>query len=276
MRSFFCPRRVLAQTMKTKGRHPRSQCRWFSGRVSFRANNEYTVFQFLHLSAVNPVRLNLSRYATKVSGNCHWITSSWILWMFLSQIHFFHFATNPSSCVWQSQGNDYAQGPLQNSACSQNTVALVELSIWNFIQNRVFVVQYSWFPSVPPKWFSVFWKVSMLPLTSRCLEFTFLLQWEHSWDAMWPRNPPIFLLAVVSECTLNQFWWATQANQTFGRQWHWVIFLFMGSLIVCSFEALMFLEQRFERTHPKQISQHEIWNFGWQPDADDIALFQVG
>ena len=43
---------------------------------------------------------------------------------------------------------------------------------------------------------------------------------------------------------------------------------FMGILIVYSLEALLFLEQRFERTDALPISEREIQNIRWLPDVD--------
>ena len=42
---------------------------------------------------------------------------------------------------------------------------------------------------------------------------------------------------------------------------------FMGILIVYSLEALLFLEQRFERTDALPISEREIQNIRWLPDV---------
>ena len=42
----------------------------------------------------------------------------------------------------------------------------------------------------------------------------------------------------------------------------------MGILIVYSLEALLFLEQRFERTDALPISEREIQNIRWLPDVD--------
>ena len=51
---------------------------------------------------------------------------------------------------------------------------------------------------------------------------------------------------------------------------------FRGILIVCSLEALLFLEQRFERTDAKPISERDIQNIGWRPDVDNITILGVG
>ena len=51
---------------------------------------------------------------------------------------------------------------------------------------------------------------------------------------------------------------------------------FMGILIVYSLEALLFLEQRFERTDALPISEREIQNIRWLPDVDNIAILGVG
>ena len=48
---------------------------------------------------------------------------------------------------------------------------------------------------------------------------------------------------------------------------------FMGILIVCSLEAPLFLEQRFERT---DASEREIQNIPCQPDVDNIKILGVG
>ena len=51
---------------------------------------------------------------------------------------------------------------------------------------------------------------------------------------------------------------------------------FMGILIVYSLEALLFLEQRFERTDALPISEREIQNIRWLPDVDNITILGVG
>ena len=51
---------------------------------------------------------------------------------------------------------------------------------------------------------------------------------------------------------------------------------FMGILIVYSLEALLFLEQRFERTDVFPISEREIQNIRWLPDVDNITILGVG
>ena len=51
---------------------------------------------------------------------------------------------------------------------------------------------------------------------------------------------------------------------------------FMGILIVYSLEALLFLEQRFERTDALPISEREIQNIRWPPDVDNITILGVG
>lgn len=51
---------------------------------------------------------------------------------------------------------------------------------------------------------------------------------------------------------------------------------FMGILIVYSLEALLFLEQRFERTDALPISEREIQNIRWLPDVDNITIFGGG
>ena len=51
---------------------------------------------------------------------------------------------------------------------------------------------------------------------------------------------------------------------------------FRGILIVCSLEALLFLEQRFERTDAKPISERKIQNIRWLPDVDNITILGVG
>ena len=51
---------------------------------------------------------------------------------------------------------------------------------------------------------------------------------------------------------------------------------FMGILIVYSLEALLFLEQRFERTEALPISEREIQNIRWLPDVDNITILGVG
>ena len=51
---------------------------------------------------------------------------------------------------------------------------------------------------------------------------------------------------------------------------------FMGILIVYSLEALLFLEQRFERTDALPISEREIQNIRWLPDIDNITILGVG
>ena len=51
---------------------------------------------------------------------------------------------------------------------------------------------------------------------------------------------------------------------------------FMGILIVYSLEALLFLEQRFERTDALPISEREIQNIRWLPDFDNITILGVG
>ena len=53
-------------------------------------------------------------------------------------------------------------------------------------------------------------------------------------------------------------------------------FPFRGILIVCSLEALLFLEQRFERTDAKPISERDIQNIRWLPDFDNITILGVG
>ena len=50
---------------------------------------------------------------------------------------------------------------------------------------------------------------------------------------------------------------------------------FMGILIVYSLEALLFLEQRFERTDALPISEREIQNIRWLPDVDNITILGV-
>ena len=55
-----------------------------------------------------------------------------------------------------------------------------------------------------------------------------------------------------------------------------VIFVCMGILIVYSLEALLFLEQRFERTDALPISEREIQNIRWLPDVDNITILGVG
>ena len=50
----------------------------------------------------------------------------------------------------------------------------------------------------------------------------------------------------------------------------------MGILIVYSLEALLFLEQRFERTDALPISGREIQNIRWLPDVDNITILGVG
>ena len=49
----------------------------------------------------------------------------------------------------------------------------------------------------------------------------------------------------------------------------------MGILIVYSLEALLFLEQRFERTDALPISEREIQNIRWLPDVDNITILGV-
>ena len=51
---------------------------------------------------------------------------------------------------------------------------------------------------------------------------------------------------------------------------------FMGILIVYSLEALLFLEQRFERTDALPISEREIQNIRWLPDVDNITILGEG
>ena len=51
---------------------------------------------------------------------------------------------------------------------------------------------------------------------------------------------------------------------------------FMGILIVYSLKALLFLEQRFERTDALPISEREIQNIRWLPDVDNITILGVG
>ena len=51
---------------------------------------------------------------------------------------------------------------------------------------------------------------------------------------------------------------------------------FMGILIVYSLEALLFLEQRFERTDALPISEREIQNIRWLSDVDNITILGVG
>ena len=51
---------------------------------------------------------------------------------------------------------------------------------------------------------------------------------------------------------------------------------FMGILIVYSLEALLFLEQRFERTDALPISEREIQNIRWLPDVENITILGVG
>ena len=51
---------------------------------------------------------------------------------------------------------------------------------------------------------------------------------------------------------------------------------FMGILIVYSLEALLFLEQRFERTDALPISEREIQNIRWLPDVDNITILGMG
>ena len=51
---------------------------------------------------------------------------------------------------------------------------------------------------------------------------------------------------------------------------------FMGILIVYSLEALLFLEQRFERTDALPISEREIQDIRWLPDVDNITILGVG
>ena len=51
---------------------------------------------------------------------------------------------------------------------------------------------------------------------------------------------------------------------------------FMGILIVYSLEALLFLEQRFERTDALPISEREIQNIRWLPDVDNITILGLG
>ena len=51
---------------------------------------------------------------------------------------------------------------------------------------------------------------------------------------------------------------------------------FMGILIVYSLEALLFLEQRFERTDALPISERGIQNIRWLPDVDNITILGVG
>ena len=51
---------------------------------------------------------------------------------------------------------------------------------------------------------------------------------------------------------------------------------FIGILIVYSLEALLFLEQRFERTDALPISEREIQNIRWLPDVDNITILGVG
>ena len=49
----------------------------------------------------------------------------------------------------------------------------------------------------------------------------------------------------------------------------------MGILIVYSLEALLFLEQRFERTDALPISEREIQNIRWLPDVDNSTILGV-
>ena len=51
---------------------------------------------------------------------------------------------------------------------------------------------------------------------------------------------------------------------------------FHGHLIVCSLEALLLLDQRFERTDALPISEREIQNIRWLPDVDNITILGVG
>ena len=50
----------------------------------------------------------------------------------------------------------------------------------------------------------------------------------------------------------------------------------MGILIVYSLEALLFLEQRFERADALPISEREIQNIRWLRDVDNITILGVG
>ena len=50
----------------------------------------------------------------------------------------------------------------------------------------------------------------------------------------------------------------------------------MGILIVYSLEALLFLEQRFERIDALPISEREIPNIRWLTDVDNITILGVG